>query len=102
MEKLLFVVRSTKEGLVINLESLLWHENEDFREQILNQEKKGEKVKSKRIWHEKEIRFRISYAFWFENQVSSKIRYLILSESDEPPLAFPFRDLDLEREFVHS
>lgn len=32
-------------------ESLLLHGNEDFREQ-------GEKVKKKRIWHEKEIRFR--------------------------------------------
>jgi len=31
-----------------------------------------------------------------------KIRYLILSESDEPPLAFPFRDSDSERESVHS
>lgn len=58
MEKLLFVVRSLKERLVINLESLLLHGNEDFREQILDREEKGEKVKSKRIWHEKEIRFR--------------------------------------------
>ena len=46
MEKLLFVVRSLKEGLVINLESLLRHGNEDFREQILDREKKGEKVKA--------------------------------------------------------
>lgn len=30
------------------------------------------------------------------------MRYLILSESDEPPLAFPFRDSDSERESVHS
>lgn len=27
---------------------------------------------------------------------------MILSESDEPPLAFPFRDSDSERESVHS
>jgi hypothetical protein len=32
MEKLLFVVRSLKERLVINLESLLLHGNEDLRE----------------------------------------------------------------------
>ena len=57
MEKLLFVVRSLKERLVINLESLLLHGNEDFREQILDREE-GQKRKSKRIWHEKEIRFR--------------------------------------------
>ena len=47
MEKLLFVVRSLKERLVINLESLLLHGNEDLREQILDGKKKGEKVKSK-------------------------------------------------------
>nr|YP_009565405.1 ribosomal protein S19 [Morus notabilis]QBB08762.1 ribosomal protein S19 [Morus notabilis] len=35
-------------------ESLLLHGNEDFREQG----PEGEKVKKKRIWHEKEIRFR--------------------------------------------
>ncbi len=58
MEKLLFVVRSLKERLVINLESLLLHGNEDFRELILDREEKGGKRKSKRIWHEKEIRFR--------------------------------------------
>lgn len=58
MEKLLFVVRSLKERLVINLESLLLHGNEDLREQILDREEKGGKVKSKRVWHEKEIRFR--------------------------------------------
>lgn len=58
MEKLLFVVRLLKERLVINLESLLLHGNEDLREQILDREEKGEKVKSKRIWHEKEILFR--------------------------------------------
>jgi len=104
MEKLLFVVRSLKEGLVINLESLLRHGNEDFREQILDREKKGDKVKSKRIWHEKEILFRISYSLFFilKSKVSSKMRYLILSESDEPPLAFPFRDSDSERESLHS
>lgn len=50
------VLRSLKERLVINLESLLLHGNEDFREQILDREEKGEK--GKRIWHEKEIRFR--------------------------------------------
>lgn len=61
MEKLLFVVRSLKEGLVINLESLLLHGNEDLREQILDWEEKGGKVKSKRIWHEKEIQFHILY-----------------------------------------
>ena len=31
-----------------------------------------------------------------------KKRYLILSESDEPPLAFQFRDSDSERESLHS
>ena len=45
MEKLLFVVRSLKERLVINLESLLLHGNEDFREQILDREEKGGKSK---------------------------------------------------------
>ena len=46
-------------GLVNNLESLLLHGNEDFREQILDREEGAkQKVKSKRIWHEKEIRFR--------------------------------------------
>ena len=40
MEKVLFVVRSLKEKLVINLESLLLHGNEDFREQILKREEK--------------------------------------------------------------
>ena len=43
MEKLLFVVRSLKERLVINLESLLLHGNEDLREQILNREERGKK-----------------------------------------------------------
>ena len=48
MEKLLFVVRSLKKRLVINLESLLLHGNEDFREQILDrEEKKGGKSKEK-------------------------------------------------------
>ena len=37
---------------------LLLHGNEDFRELILDREEKGGKRKSKRIWHEKEIRFR--------------------------------------------
>ena len=41
MEKLLFVVRSLKERLVINLESLLLHGNEDLREQILDREERG-------------------------------------------------------------
>jgi hypothetical protein len=45
MEKLLFVVRSLKERLVINLESLLLHGNEDLREQILDWEEKGGKSK---------------------------------------------------------
>ena len=40
MEKLLFVVRLLKERLVINLYSLLLHENEDLREQILDGEEK--------------------------------------------------------------
>ena len=41
-----------------NLESLLLDGNEDFREQkYWTGKNKGEKVKSKRIWHEKEIRF---------------------------------------------
>jgi hypothetical protein len=43
MEKLLFVVRSLKERLVINLESLLLHGNEDLREQILDWAEKGGK-----------------------------------------------------------
>jgi hypothetical protein len=47
MEKLLFVVRSLKERLVINLESLLLHGNEDLREQILEREEKGDKSKEK-------------------------------------------------------
>ena len=47
MEKLLFVVRSLKERLVINLESLLLHGDEDLREQIKEREER-EKVKSKR------------------------------------------------------
>jgi len=34
MEKLLFVVRSLKERLVINLESLLLHGDEDLIEEI--------------------------------------------------------------------
>lgn len=34
MEKLLFVVRSLKERLVINLESLLLHGDEDPKEEI--------------------------------------------------------------------
>ena len=41
MEKLLFVVRSLKERLVINLESLLLHGDEDFREQIRVREERG-------------------------------------------------------------
>jgi len=41
----LFVVRSLKERLVINLESLLLHGNEDLREQILDWEEKGGKSK---------------------------------------------------------
>ncbi len=45
MEKLLFVVRSLKERLVINLESLLLHGNEDLREQILDWAEKGGKSK---------------------------------------------------------
>ena len=45
MEKLLFVVRLLKERLVINLESLLLHGNEDLREQILDREEKGGKSK---------------------------------------------------------
>ena len=39
MEKLLFVVRSLKERLVINLESLLLHGDEDLREQIKEKER---------------------------------------------------------------
>ena len=54
-----FLPLSLKERLVNNLESLLLHGNEDFREQILNrEEKRGKKVNKVRIWHEKEIRFR--------------------------------------------
>ena len=45
MEKLLFVVRSLRERLVINLESLLLHGNSDFREQILDREEKRERKK---------------------------------------------------------
>jgi hypothetical protein len=45
MEKLLFVVRSLKKRLVINLESLLLHGNEDVRELILDREEKGGKSK---------------------------------------------------------
>lgn len=41
MEKLLFVVRSLKERLVINLESLLLHGDEDPREQIKEGEERG-------------------------------------------------------------
>lgn len=44
MEKLLFVVRSLKERLVINLESLLLHGDEDPIEQI---EERAERGKSK-------------------------------------------------------
>jgi hypothetical protein len=40
MEKLLFVVRSLKE----RLGEFFLHENEDFREQILNREEKGKKA----------------------------------------------------------
>ena len=47
MEKVLFVVRSLKEKLVINLESLLLHGNEDCREQIFNREEKRGKSKNK-------------------------------------------------------
>ena len=48
-----------QESFFNNLESLLLHGNEDFREQKDWSEKSqgGGKVKSKRIWHEKEIRF---------------------------------------------
>jgi hypothetical protein len=46
MEKLLFVVRSLKERLVINLESLLRHGNEGLREQIWNREERGGQKKS--------------------------------------------------------
>ena len=41
MEKLLFVVRSLKERLVINLESLLLHGDEDLIEQIEERAKRG-------------------------------------------------------------
>lgn len=59
MEKLLFVVRSLKERLVINLESLLLHGDEDPIEQIEERAERGKsKVKSNDIWHEKEIQFR--------------------------------------------
>lgn len=44
MEKLLFVVRSLKERLVINLESLLLHGDEDPIKQI---EERAERGKSK-------------------------------------------------------
>lgn len=47
MEKLLFVVRSLKERLVINLASLLLHGNEDLREQILNREEMGKSKDAK-------------------------------------------------------
>jgi len=47
MEKVLFVVRSLKEKLVTNLESLLLHGNEDFREQILKREEKRIKSQNK-------------------------------------------------------
>ena len=47
MEKVLFVVRSLKEKLVRNLESLLLHGNEDFREQILKREEKRRKSQNK-------------------------------------------------------
>ena len=45
MEKVLFVGFLLKERLVINLESLLLHGNEDLREQILDREEKGGKSK---------------------------------------------------------
>lgn len=41
MEKLLFVVGSLKERLVINLESLLLHGDEDLREQRKEREERG-------------------------------------------------------------
>lgn len=58
MEKLLFVVRSLKERLVINLESLLLHGDEDLREQIKEREERGKSKVAGAIWHEKEILFR--------------------------------------------
>ena len=50
--------------------------------------------------------FKLHHKFFASNEEISvnklskkkKIRYLILSESDEPPLAFSFRDSDSERE----
>jgi len=41
MEKLLFVVRSLKERLVINLESLLLHGDEDLIEEIEERAENG-------------------------------------------------------------
>jgi len=59
MEKILFVVRSLKERLVINLESLLLHGDEDPREQIKEREERGKsKVGAPYICHEKAIQFR--------------------------------------------
>ena len=46
-KKVMFVVRSLKEKLVINLESLLLHGNEDVREQILKREEKMKKSQNK-------------------------------------------------------
>lgn len=43
MEKLLFVVGSLKERLVINLESLLLHGDEDLREQRKEREERGKR-----------------------------------------------------------
>jgi hypothetical protein len=56
MEKIMFVVRSLKERLVINLGSLLLHGDEDPIEQIEERAKRG-KTKSNKIWHEKENQF---------------------------------------------
>ncbi|KAI8522443.1 hypothetical protein RHMOL_RhmolMtG0001000 (mitochondrion) [Rhododendron molle] len=56
MEKLLFVVRSLKGSTIWRV--CFYTETKTFENKYWTGQKKGEKVKSKRIWHEKEIRFR--------------------------------------------
>jgi len=72
-EKLLFVARSLKERLVINLESLLLHGNENLREPISG---RGERGKGK-IWHEKSIRFQSDW-IWIVVQIQVGLVIIIM------------------------
>lgn len=66
-EKLLFVVRSLKERLVINLESLLLHGNEDLREKRLDQPGKR-MIDQQMRWAIEKMTRGIGLALVFERQ----------------------------------